>query len=123
LKFSLCCLTHVLVVLHIPTGDTPGPFIDAARAPSQHNMIPLHDDHGHTNHRIVPENKLTRRTHQAFTPVQPLACQSGTTARTIPVRPRHGWPDAVGYPLARLCCMLHCTSTCVKPVAFCATDC
>src|SRR5262249_3975055 len=123
LEFRLGGLPPVLVVPHVPTGDTPGPLIDAAGASSQYNTILLHNDDGHTDHRILPENKLTRRAHQAFTPVQSLTGKGSTTAWTILVRPWHGWSATVRSPLAHPCYLLHCTPICVKPVAFCATGC
>src|SRR5262249_52954365 len=109
LEFPLCGLPHVLVVLHVPTGNTPGPLIDAACAWSQNNVFLLQTDNAHTNNRILPEKNLAHWRHQGFTPVQSLTGKGSATAWTILVRPRYGWPAAVRSPLAHPCCLLHCT--------------
>jgi hypothetical protein len=66
LKLALRRLPDVLVILNITAGDAPGTFIRPTRAPRQHNVIVPQDDHGNPNDRILPENKLARRTHQTF---------------------------------------------------------
>jgi hypothetical protein len=95
-------LPDILVIFHIPAWDAPGPLIHPSRTPGQHNAIILQDDYGNPNHRILPENKLTRRAHQAFTPVQLLAPKGGPTARTILIRPWYGRPVLLYCPLIDL---------------------
>src|SRR5262249_25163458 len=92
LELALGRLPHVLVIFYIPAGDAPGTPIHPTRAPCQHNVGVLQDDHGNPNRGILPENKLTRWTHRAFTPVQPMAYKGGPTAWTILIRPWHGRP-------------------------------
>lgn len=82
-------LAYVLIVLDIATGNTPGTPVHPSRPASQDKTLPVRDNDGDADHRVLPEDKPTGRAHLTPVAVQLLVDKGRGAVWTVPVLAWH----------------------------------